>query len=322
MDYAPLIDPFYLDTIYDNRRRNRFPQSSCQPQYNIPSEAFARLKPSYLAQPFLSVANDGSLHLKDEQQKQARNVGPYTAVTDALNQKLGRQTQQRESVEPKRNCLNDAARALDNGELPGKATATAIKQLYQGEACRSEPCNLVVRLGDCFACKGGLRKSISKYGVQGQNGPPALQLPGMDNGDRQSAFAGGFDDVGAGNNYDYDSMRQFEARSLASNNWYLNKYHQFVMQWEKERLRTQYGFAPPFPEPCPPTKFGSVPRYDPPPLDAQKASPVIIERQALVARDDCGCNKSECATGPRGSTCAPCFDKPQSVAGIYARQSK
>lgn len=383
-DYAPLVDPNYLEPIYENKTRNRFPQASCDPGYNLPVDAFARLKPSYVAQPFLqydadtgqleersavkSTATDGasssscasvaSIDVDDARRGFARSTrccdgactrGPYSAVVDAHAKRVNGArgapnaasatnkpcptgccagTPEADGGPTARDC---AIAAMDAGEYPWMATSRATKDLYRTAGC--EPCELVLSCGDCdgrygescqpmTAFKRMGRRRRKRYGVVGQNGPPALQMPGMDHMERTSDYAGGGDDVGVDNNYEYQSPRQFEAKTLTTNNWFLSRYQKMVFENEKERLRTQYGMTPPFPEPCPPTPIGVAPRYDPAPAEAQRAPPIVFDRQAFTANDSCGCNKSTCANDPSGSTCAPCFRRPQSVAGIYARQSK
>jgi hypothetical protein len=337
--------PDYLDAIYDNDRRNRPPQSACEPGYNIPSEAFCRLPPSFVAQPFLTLAENGELQLldgKDEQKNScggACRKGPASAILDAADSQFGRSVgasrlqapltgSKRQGDETSKAELTECAiGAMRRGEQPWAATSRATRQLYSAAAC--EPCDLVLSCGDGGAqfgrgCGSALQhRSVSKPGARRNVGVPTLQMPHMD----RAAYADGSTSDDAQPLYFQKPISQLDA--AGSNNPFLAAFGRHAFEAEKERLVSQYGMGvPPFPKPCPPTPIGVAPRYDAVPRQAREAQPIAMSRAALLASDNCGCNRSECtacnqyAWSTRGTTCAPCNKKPQSVAGIYARQGK
>lgn len=333
--------PDYLEAIYHNKTRNRYPQPSCNPGYNIPSEVFCSLPPTFVAQPFLTETADGSLALRDDANEEHgrsnnnsngsgdsnkrpfRFAGrPFSAVVDALDQQLGRATQSsapdgepRQPQRPTASSLESAALdAMSAGKPPWAATSRATKALYELAGC--EPCELVLSCGDGWFGDGCVGRSTAfkkRTPLAGTGGVPALQMPNMD----RAAYADGTSYEPAAF-YQRAPISQLDRQG--SNNPFLAQFFKTTLEQEAERVRVEYGMnLPPFPKPCPPTPMGVTPRYDPPPREAERAAPIVIDRRALQISDNCGCNRSTCAGQ---GTCAPCFAHPQSVAGIYARKSK
>jgi len=364
------VRPDYLEPIYDNKRRNRYPQAACatlaSPQYNLPSQAFCALSPSFLAQPFLTLdantdelverdalgATESSKSTADIQTAQNANrafsrsqhactgrcrTGPFTAVCRAADREAGREVgsslpqaskgdrRAAPQSHPSTLSVHDCAlAAMRSGNPPWAATSTAVQDLYRVAGC--EPCELTLSCGDGMYGEGcrpvtAFKRRTALAGTCGAQGMPALQMPHMDRAD----YADGalYEPAPILGGVPRPSISALDARG--SNNPFLAEFNRFVHEYEKQREVTQYGIGyPPFPKPCPPTPPGVAPRYDPVPIEAQRAPPLMIDRQALRVTDNCGCNRSECpATGNnRGTTCARGTQHPQSIAGIYARQSK
>lgn len=343
--------PDQLDAIYENDRRNRPPQAACEPGYNIPADAFCRLPPSFVAQPFLTLNDDGELRTRDDAGSagtkspyctEACKKGPASAILDAADKQFGRpagfsrmetapERVQSASGAPdssltKESLAECAIDAMRRGEQPWAATSRATRQLYSVAAC--EPCDLVLACGDGGGRVGRGCGSAFRHRSQtrpsGQPQVPVLQMPHMD----RVAYADG--SAGA-----EDALSTFFQKPISrldaagSNNPFLAAFGRHAFEAEKERLVSQYGMGvPPFPKPCPSTPIGVAPRYDAVPQEALQAQPIALSRAALLASDNCGCNRSECFAcnkfdwSSRGTTCAPCNTQPLSVAAIYARQAK
>lgn len=336
--------PDYLEAVYDNKRRNRFPQPSCDPGYNWPAEAYCSLSPAFVAQPFLTFVNDdpsddgaGSASVKDDMKNnntfsRKQKEGPFTSIVNAMDDKFGRPRGsslpkalpiQKHNVDKTKNTPFISSRdgawaAMDAGTPPWAATSQAVKELYRTAGC--EPCELTLSCGNGLygeACAPLATDIFSKD--KSTSNVPVLQMPHMD----RSEYADGYYGESKQPFLPYTNRTPISALDAAgSNNPFLSRFSKLVFQTEAERLRTQYNMGvPPFPKPCPPTPVGVAPRFDPPPLEAQHASPIVIDREILNVRDDCGCNRSECYGNTKGTTCARSYKHPQSVAGIYARQS-
>lgn len=344
--------PDQLELIYNNERRNRFPQASCNPGYNIPAEAFCSLPPTFVAQPFLRYnAESGEMELlgeagqnnkkKDNSNNRAKK-GPASAILDAADAQFGRPEGYSRNV-----FFNDALsstapasasasktyesierEACDqmatNNKAPWQATTEATRALYNG----CEPCDLVLSCGPCsYGGGSGYAQKGAKKGEKLKVRPlqpfaecegrvPTIQMPHMDTVEYAD-----------GDNYETRPMYLRTPISLVrgSNNPFLSKFSAFAFQQEKLREAQRYGIVPPFPKPCPPTPMGVAPRYDVPPREAREAQPIVLDQQVLFRSDNCGCNRSECPCGSNsglGTTCKKCYGDPQSIAGIYARQSQ
>lgn len=210
MEYAPLINPNYLDVIYKTNG------AAAGAEMRIPNEAFARLKPSYVAQPFLV--------LQEPSGNTTARPGPFTAIANAHAQSLGRSPSPHPALataptSTDTSVVNAACIAMSAGELPWLATSRAVQNLYTSAGC--EPCELVLSCGD--RCLG----KRAKRGAGG--GFTAMQTPAVQNDD-----ATGFD-VG------FASPRQYEAQTGVTNNWMLSQLTRYAREWETNRQTVQYG---------------------------------------------------------------------------------
>lgn len=370
------VRPDYLDPIYDNKRRNRYPQSACATaqQYQLPAQAYCALSPSFLAQPFLTIdtstaenggelverssdsrdasATTGHREAADQALHRSQHLGcagrcrsgPFTAVCRAADAAAGRvpgsslstpidgRQSLQQSLPPHAVAEDElipsahdcALAAMRSGNAPWAATSSAVQDLYRVAGC--EPCELALSCGDGMYGEGcrpvtAFKRRTALAGTCGEQGMPALQMPHMD----RVAYADGTpcEPTPIMGGVPRPSISALDARG--SNNPFLAEFSRLVHEYERQREVTQYGIGyPPFPKPCPPTPHGVAPRYDPVPPEAQSAPPILLDRAALRVSDNCGCNRSECAArgDNRGTTCARGTLHPQSIAGIYARQSK
>lgn len=347
--------PDHMESIYDNDRRNRPPQSACEPGYNIPAEAFACLPPSFVAQPFLKVNKDGDLELRDalstsqkafkpsssRQCNGACKKGPASAILDAADQMFNRpigtsrmaasnqlpaQKSLNMAATPRERAVECAIEQMRSGRQPWAATSQATRQLYDIAGC--EQCELVISCneGCCGArakssCGSAFnpRESIRQLQSARSDQVPVLQMPYMDTAEYAD-----------GNEHLVSSLPQYFQKPISqldaagSNNPFLSAFSKHALQSEKQKQISAYGLGvPPFPKPCPPTPIGVAPRYDAVPEDTWQREPLVITQQALLASDNCGCNRGRaCSDKFQGTTCAPGTKRPTSIASIYARQGR
>lgn len=276
---AVCAPPDFMEQIYNNRRRNRYPELACRREYNAAAGVGCNLKPSFVAQPFLRYLEPPS----------------YAAYLRDVND-----TDRSASAE----ASGETSSCCGKGRLPPPPDCT--------------PCAITLSCGNGWfgeSCRPGEAFRRREYPV-GVTHIPASSLPVLTQYEWENP----------GGLYHYDSPEQLYRAYDGTYNGHLAQFAKFAFQNERERLRLQYGIYPPFPEQPPSSIPPNVaPRFQlPRPAAADAAPPIPYNRQYLALSDDCGCNKSYCATEclQRGTTCSAAVGQtqPMPIQQLYAQQ--
>ncbi len=289
--------PDYIYNIYEDRRRNIYPQRACGRQYNVAAPTFCNLKPSFIAQPFLRYSEPRSFTRYELARGFGVGGGPSAVQAAGANQEGAL-------------CGNYGVGLTEPNSSSLVLNSNSRLGTVPSPYCNEPQCSLTLSCGDGNfgeSCNPGAAFKRREYPV-GVTHIPATSLPVLDHHDWSSPAG----------LYHYDQPELYQESYLGAQDGHLARFTKFAYQNEEERLRLQYGILPPFPQPSVPPPPNTVPRYQPCPVKADAAPPIPYFRSYLDLNSGCGCNKG--TTPGACSTCpATLFNKATPLASIYSQ---
>lgn len=312
----------WVDTIYDNKRRNRFPERACQREYNIAAGYGCCLPAPFVAQPFLRYTEPYSY--AEFRAREAAQAGP-------LLNKEGKPIR----IDEKGNAVLLPTSTVAGDVLPAtKEVAPAFCCTKPGETPRcyppaAQPCK---PCAITLSCGNGLNGEVCAPGpwfqrkevYQGATFMPASSMPSLPT----------YDYFDPSSLYVYNTPGEFQRSYDGVVNNHLPAFAKFAFQTEQERLRLQYGIYPsqPVVPPCcsVETVRPTCQLDRPVECDGCIAPPIAYNQKYLDGIGDCGCSTIGCRAWVRGSTnrcntcrgrlaAAPCPCDAPSIRSVYAR---
>lgn len=306
----PCRDFSWVESIYDNKRVNRYPERACTREYNQAAPLPCCIKPSFLAQPFLRYTEPESYGEFREQE--LREAGP---LLDKNGDPV-RIDAQGEIVPLGGTVKRLPSECKDPGVSAYCCNNDGYGAYRTPPAPSCKPCAITLSCGNGWygeTCQPNEAFKRREYPV-GVTHIPATSLPILTQYEWENP----------GGLYHYDSPEAMYKSYEGTYNGHLAAYAKFAFQTEAERLRLQYGIQPPFPPQLPGELPANVaPRYQlPRPLPADAAPAIPYNQKYLDLTSNCGCNKSTCSTccNPAGTTCSNQVGEnlPTPLATIYA----
>lgn len=334
----------WTDAIYDNKRRNRFPERACRREYNIAAPAGCCLPAPFVAQPFLRYTEPYSY---DEfRAREAAQAAAGVAKAAELVKSNGTTTSTAPSnVSASANTVQNNVTSQLAGDtrpssflppppLPAPAPAPAYcctkpgatPRCYPPYAQACAPCAITLSCGTgtlgevCAPGPWFQRREV----YQGATYMPASSMPSQ-------PFWDYFDPASL---YVYDTPSEFQRSYDGIVNGHLPAFAKFAFQTENERNRLQYGIYPPIPTAPPCCGIDAVKptcQLDRP-LECAGcgAPPITYNQKYLDGIGDCGCATPNCNQWVRGSTnrcntclgrlaSAPCPCDSPAVRDFYGR---